>query len=57
MTDLFRSDPLDDPILFDPTMPSTDKLRTYDTTNMANINLKDFKKITFMKVTSGVEDD
>ncbi|RSL48088.1 hypothetical protein CEP54_013100 [Fusarium duplospermum] len=51
---LFESTPLDEPILFDPKLPSTDKLRVYTTNNLAEVRLGDLQDINIMKVTSGI---
>lgn len=46
---LFGSTPPDDPVLFDPEMPSTNKLRKYDTENLGSIDLDEFTDIIFDK--------
>ncbi|KAL7824068.1 hypothetical protein V8C26DRAFT_384766 [Trichoderma gracile] len=46
---LFGSTPADDPILFDPGMPPTNKLRKYDTENLGAIDLDEFVDIVFDK--------
>ncbi|KAF4466268.1 hypothetical protein FALBO_6894 [Fusarium albosuccineum] len=53
-SNLFESIPLDDPILFDPKKASTDKLRVYETDNLAEIRLADFGDINIMKIKSGI---
>jgi hypothetical protein len=46
----FGETPRDDPILFDPTLPSTNKLRTdYDTENLGALDLDEFVEIVFGK--------
>ena len=48
MRRFWGSKPKDDPILFDPDMPPTNKLRgKYDTENLGGINLDEFFDITF----------
>ncbi|RYP61447.1 hypothetical protein DL770_009788 [Monosporascus sp. CRB-9-2] len=54
LSGLFKSTPLDDPVLFDPRLPSTNKLRAYTTNKLGDVVLRDFEEITFMKVKSGV---
>jgi hypothetical protein len=39
ITRLFGSTPPDDPILYDPTLPPTNKLREYDLDNLGEVNL------------------
>ncbi|KAL6878818.1 hypothetical protein J3F83DRAFT_724008 [Trichoderma novae-zelandiae] len=46
---LFGSTPPDDPVLFDPDMPPTNKLRKYDADNLGSIDLDDFVDIVFDK--------
>ncbi|PTB69718.1 hypothetical protein BBK36DRAFT_1111428 [Trichoderma citrinoviride] len=46
---LFGSTPPDDPVLFDPDMPPTNKLRKYDTENLGSIDLDEFVDIVFDK--------
>ncbi|KAL7799019.1 hypothetical protein V8C37DRAFT_144557 [Trichoderma ceciliae] len=46
---LFGSTPPDDPVLFDPEMPPTNKLRKYDTENLGSIDLDEFTDIIFDK--------
>ncbi|OHE93567.1 hypothetical protein CORC01_11164 [Colletotrichum orchidophilum] len=46
----FKSLPLDDPILFDPRLPPTNKLMIYATNSLANISLRDFENINIMKI-------
>ncbi|KAF4451629.1 hypothetical protein F53441_5485 [Fusarium austroafricanum] len=61
MGQLFGSTPRDDPILFDPTLPPTNKLRKegYDEENLGALNLDDFVEIVFdkslKKVVDGVQ--
>ncbi|KAF5690621.1 hypothetical protein FDENT_3785 [Fusarium denticulatum] len=48
LEDVIGSTSRDDPILFDPTLPPTNKLRkAYDIENLASINLDEFVKIEF----------
>ncbi|KAJ4188669.1 hypothetical protein NW767_011777 [Fusarium falciforme] len=48
MGKLFGSTPKDDPILFDPTLPPTNKLRKeYDIENLGAVDLDDFVDIVF----------
>ncbi|KAI1460618.1 hypothetical protein F4805DRAFT_416489 [Annulohypoxylon moriforme] len=44
---LFGSKPKDDPILYDPTMPSTNNLREYDLKSLGEIDLKQLSTISF----------
>ncbi|KAK5988122.1 hypothetical protein PT974_12262 [Cladobotryum mycophilum] len=46
---LFGSTPADDPILFDPELPPTNKLQKYDTENLVATNLDDVSDIIFDK--------
>jgi hypothetical protein len=44
---LFGKTPVDDPIIYDPTMKPTNKLRQYDTDNLDDINLQELSLVTF----------
>lgn len=51
---LFGTTPRDDPILFDPTLPPTNKLRKeYDMENLGAVDLDDFVDIVFDKTLKG----
>ncbi|MCJ1325705.1 hypothetical protein MMC10_002368 [Thelotrema lepadinum] len=48
-TSFMKSDPRDDPVIFDPRRPSTNRLRAYDTNDLGNttkLNLKDLSDIS-----------
>ena len=53
LSSLFGSTPKDDPIIYDPTMKPTNKLRKYDTDNLEEINLQDLSLVGFTHPTSG----
>lgn len=44
---LFGSTPKDDPILYDPELPATNKLRVYDTDNLDDIDLHELSVASF----------
>jgi hypothetical protein len=44
---LFGSTPKDDPILYDPSFPPTNKLRTYDADNLDDVNLQELSVVAF----------
>ncbi|KAH8911540.1 hypothetical protein BR93DRAFT_924223 [Coniochaeta sp. PMI_546] len=44
---LFGKTPIDDPIIYDPSMPPTNKLRKYDTDNLGEIDLQELNLVTF----------
>lgn len=55
---LFGSTPPDDPVLFDPSLPPTNKLRKsgYDTENLGSIELDDLVEIRFHKALKNEKD-
>jgi hypothetical protein len=44
---LFGKTPIDDPIIYDPTIKPTNKLRKYDTDNLDDISLQELSLVTF----------
>jgi len=48
---LFGKTPIDDPIIYDPTMKPTNKLREYDTDNLDDINLQELSLVAFTNPT------
>ncbi|KOS23164.1 hypothetical protein ESCO_003927 [Escovopsis weberi] len=50
MGKFFGSTPADDPILFDPELPPTNKLREYNVDDLSSVNLDDISDIIFDKV-------
>ncbi|KAI2636350.1 hypothetical protein GGS26DRAFT_548721 [Hypomontagnella submonticulosa] len=46
-TRLFGSTPKDDPILYDPTLPPTNKLREYDVGSLGDIDLQELSVVSF----------
>ncbi|OIW28298.1 hypothetical protein CONLIGDRAFT_371755 [Coniochaeta ligniaria NRRL 30616] len=48
---LFGKTPIDDPIIYDPSMPPTNKLRKYDTDNLGEIDLQELNLVTFGTAT------
>ncbi|KAI0516991.1 hypothetical protein F5B22DRAFT_636200 [Xylaria bambusicola] len=44
---LFGRTPKDDPILYDATLPPTNKLQQYDTNSLGQVDLQDFAKASF----------
>ncbi|RDW67033.1 hypothetical protein BP5796_09782 [Coleophoma crateriformis] len=50
---IFGSTPKVDPILFDPTMPPTNRLMKYNTENMEDLDLGSVSDVTFMNVLDG----
>ncbi|KAK8157186.1 hypothetical protein IWX90DRAFT_316534 [Phyllosticta citrichinensis] len=50
---MFGGRPKDDPILFDPDMEPTDRLRTYDVQNVAAVDLEEISGVSFMKIYDG----
>ncbi|KAF5573095.1 hypothetical protein FPANT_12593 [Fusarium pseudoanthophilum] len=57
LSGLFQSEPLDDPILFDPKLPSTDRLKVYTTDRLSQVKLSDFEDINIMNTKSGIVRD
>ncbi|KAM6482793.1 hypothetical protein HDV62DRAFT_389991 [Trichoderma sp. SZMC 28011] len=55
-SNLFESKPLDDPILFNPQMPSTNNMRTYATDRLGEIQLEEFEVINMMKFKATAKD-
>lgn len=47
LSNLFGKTPIDDPIIYDPSMPPTDKLRKYDTDNLGEIDLLELSFVAF----------
>ncbi|RKU46267.1 hypothetical protein DL546_006566 [Coniochaeta pulveracea] len=50
---LFGRTEVDDPILYDPTRPPTDKLRKYDTDNLEDVTLHDLSIVSFTSPIDG----
>jgi hypothetical protein len=48
---LFGRTPIDDPIIYDPSMPPTNKLRKYDTANLGEIDLQELNLVAFTDPT------
>jgi len=51
MAGLFGRTPPDDPVIYDPKMPPTNKLREYDANNLGDINLQGLSLVAFVNPT------
>jgi hypothetical protein len=50
---LFGRTEVDDPIIYDPTRPPTNKLRKYDTDNLEDVSLQDLSIVSFTNPVDG----